>query len=116
MGIGAAGNQANMQNMKLNPEETGLEQEADIIETKLNTDDISVKRKGNLCNITVNGIDANVEYAYLKINDISYDLKKVGDTDAYNVTIEYNNYDENSMELIIYQSGIIRKYVVRDER
>lgn len=108
-------NQANMQNMKLNPEETDLEQEADIIETKLNTDDISVKRKGNLCNITVNGIDTDVEYAYLKINDVSYDLKKDGDTHAYNVTIEYNNYDENSMELITYQSGIIRKFVVRDE-
>ena len=109
-------NQTNMQNMKLNPNEESLEDEAEIIKTELSKDDISVNRRGNLCDITVAGMDMNVEYAYLKINDITYDLKRVGDTNAYNVTIDYNNYDKNCMEVITYQSGIIRKYVVRDER
>ena len=109
-------NQINMQNMKLNPNEESLEVKAKIIETELSKDDISVNRRGNLCDITVVGMDMNVEYAYLKINDITYDLKRVGGTNAYNVTIDYNNYDKNCMEVITYQSGIIRKSVVRDER
>lgn len=79
-----------------------------MISESLNQEDVAVGRRGNLCDITVTGIDENATYVYMKMKGCTYDMRKNEDA-SYSVTIDSKNY-WNDVEFITYQDGKITKY------
>ena len=93
---------------ELNPNEQDIEEQAEVISESLNQEDVAVGRRGNLCDITVTGIDGNATYVYMKMKGCTYDMRKNEDA-SYSVTIDSKNY-WNDVEFITYQAGKITKY------
>ena len=97
-----------MEHIELNPNEQDIEEQAEVISESLNQEDVAVGRRGNLCDITVTGIDENATYVYMKMKGCTYDMRKSEDA-SYSVTIDSKNY-WNDVEFITYQDGKITKY------
>ena len=100
--------QYDMEHIELNPNEQDIEEQAEVISESLNQEDVAVGRRGNLCDITVTGIDENATYVYMKMKGCTYDMRKNEDA-SYSVTIDSKNY-WNDVEFITYQDGKITKY------
>ena len=94
-------NKENMKNFKLNPDFSVFKKYFNT-NKKLDNKNVFVENKNNLINVLVKELADN-NYAYLKINNKYYDMKKevINNMTNYSVTITKDNYDRNFSIILV---------------
>ena len=79
-----------MKSFDLNPSYSNFKNYS-VTNKKLNKTQLSIEKGKSITTIRVNNLPQNIDYSYIKINNIMYDLTK--DNNAYTVSIPTNNYN-----------------------